>query len=145
MFYIINRTKHAVDPKTPTMEWNSESWPPASILGDFVRAGDSLELVQLSTEEKTYCGVKFIRQTVYTYGEERISPTMVYLTAQEKAIDWLADKVCPTGLILPFPRCGKCYSKAEDNPSLQSVSDTGMCWECRTPKHDVIVPRPKKK
>lgn len=143
MFYIINRTRHKQDDSRK--EWPSKKWPPAEDLPKFGSPGDTLELVELETEEKSYYGVKYIKQTVYTLGMERIAPTgNEYVTPQGKAVDWLAEVLKPTGLVLPTPRCGKCYAKTEENGQLQSMADCGLCWSCRTPKKDVIVPRPKK-
>lgn len=148
MFFIINRTRRAKskDDTRTVKPHNEKKWPSVVDLADFVDPGDTLELIEIETKNKSYYGVPYICQQPYTYGMERINSDKTgYVTAKQKAIEWLAEQMKPSGLILPTPRCPTCNVKAEDDSSLQSLADSGKCWSCRTPRRDVIVPRPKKK
>ncbi len=139
MFYIINRTTQT-DEKSSVMEWGSESWPSVESLGAFAKPNDTVELVEVKTENLHYHGISYVRQKIFTFGMERVNKEgTAYLTAQEKANDWLENMLRPKESILPHPRCGKCYRKAEENAELQSLADTGLCWGCRTPRQNVLV------
>jgi hypothetical protein len=145
MLFIVNRTRYTNGGEGNTwIKHNNTKWPEVSSLGDFVCAGDTLELVEIVAEKKTYGGITYTREQPYTYGMERINANCTgYVTSKEKARQWLAELINKEGLILPEPRCPKCKEKPSDS-DMQSLADCGKCWTCRTPKFDVIIPRPKK-
>lgn len=141
MFYILNRTR-----KTKR-EWTSKTWPEdISQLGDFINPDDTLELVERTRETLSYHGLDYIRETVYTYGMERVSKDGTsYVDSRQRAIDWLNEARSPTGVIIPKPRCGQCLGVSEEIPEVQSIRDSGLCPACRVPKLHVVVPKKRKK
>lgn len=130
MFFVINRTTGKNYP------WQCKIWPLGESLKELASPGDTLELVELETSKRSYRSVSHVRETVYTFGTERVNATGDgYVSAREKAAQWLAQEVSPVpGLILPTPRCETCLVKTVSQPDLRSVADTGLCWSCRTPK-----------
>lgn len=145
MFFIVNRTRRLTDKSDAVIMRNikGKAWPLIAELGDFVSGGDTLELVEITSDNKHYYGIPYIAQRPLTYGMERVNGDRTgYLNAKQKAIDWLMEKVAPTGLVLPRPRC-PCGSQAESNGDLQSLADTGLCWRCRLPKQIVIKKKKK--
>jgi hypothetical protein len=153
MFFIINRTRRRVSQKyeETIFRWKEKHFPTVKELGRFVGPGDVVEMVEIETKQKAYYGIPYKVQEPFTYGSERVnSAGDGYVTPQQKALDWLAEQVNPIDIVLPYPRCGggkTCDKKGArlQQRDIQSVADCGLCWNCRTPKRDVVVPRPKKK
>lgn len=141
-FYIINRTR-----KT-NVAWTGKTWPKVTFYDGFADPGDTLELVEVVTEELRYHGYfPYLRQTVYSYGIERLSADgNSYVTSKQRAADWLSEQKCPTGIIIPKPRCRRCLCSYDVIGDAQSIRDTGLCVKCRTKENgkDVVIPRPVK-
>ncbi len=142
-FYILNRTQRTL------MACVDKKWPLLAVLGDFVRANDTLELVELRSENLSYYGLDYIHQSVYTISMERVNREgKDYVPTKQRAIDWLAEQKRNESdrLVLPKPRCNECFHLFEDLGEVQSIRDFYKCCGCRAKLagKDVVVPRRKK-
>lgn len=143
-FFIVNLTRRT------RMDWTGNTWPHVSTFGEFAEANDTLELVEIRTNRESYKGIKYIKQSPYTYGMERINPDKSgYVLSKQRATDWLEEqkKIEPERAELPLPRCKVCLETYEDIPEVQCIRDCGKCLECKAKesRRDVVLPRPKKK
>lgn len=149
MFFIINRTRSQKS-KPLSLVWKGKYFPTVKDLGDFVQSGDVVEMVGIETKVKNYHGVPYQVQEPYTYGSERVNDEGTgYISPAIKARQWIEEQVNHSGIILPHPCCGgkMCEKKGKrlDHQDIKSVADAGLCWSCRTPRRDVVFPRPNKK
>lgn len=140
-FFILNLTKNT------KQDHNGDKWPAPILLEGFAGPGDTLELVRVETSPYTYRSglVNYYRQTVYIIGTERINANgLGYVGARQRAADWLAEIINPTGTIMPLPRCEECHETRERISDVQVIRDCGFCPACRVPKKILVQPKRKK-
>lgn len=130
MYYVINHRTSQL------LEVNTDKFPLFENLPEnFAWANDTLELIEKVLSVSRYKGLKSAEEKIVKIKRKLVNAEGTdYYSAQEIAVLWLQEKTRNViGKDIPYPKCERCSGKME-YADIRSIADTGLCWDCRTPK-----------